>query len=233
MGRFDAIRAAIIDLDGTMLDTAPDFQSAINRMRADLQLAPLDLVQVKNLVGKGSENLLRQVLAVNYDDAGVTARLDAAMASYQRHYAEINGQHAALYPDVVAGLEGFRARGIRLACVTNKPIAFTLPLLKQFGLHDYFDVIYGGDSLPTKKPDPGPFRQVCKDFALAPHQVLAIGDSSNDAVAARAAGCSVLTVPYGYNHGESVQKIDSDGIVATLLEAARQMPQPVASRHTP
>ena len=228
MGKFDAIRAAIIDLDGTMLDTAPDFHAAINSMRADLQLAPLDLQRITDFVGKGSENLIRQVLAVDHGAAGVETRLDAAMASYQRHYARINGAHARLYPQVQAGLEAFRASGIRLACVTNKPIAFTLPLLQQFDLQAYFDVVYGGDSLPTKKPDAGPFRQVCKDFALTPHQVLAIGDSSNDAVAARAAGCSVLSVPYGYNHGESVQKIDSDGIVATLLDAARQMPQFVA-----
>ena len=221
MGRFDAIRAVIIDLDGTMLDTAPDFQAAINAMRADLHLAPLDLKRITDFVGKGSENLLRQVLAVDYDDAGVARRLDAAMTSYQRHYAEINGRFARLYSDVRAGLDAFRAGGLRLACVTNKPIAFTLPLLAQFDLLAYFEVAYGGDSLPTKKPDPGPFRQVCQDFALAPHQVLAIGDSSNDAVAARAAGCNVLTVPYGYNHGESVHKIDSDGIVQTLLEAAR------------
>jgi phosphoglycolate phosphatase len=105
--------------------------------------------------------------------------------------------------------------------VTNKPIAFALPLLEKTGLRDYFELVYGGDSLPTKKPEPGPFLQVCADFDITPAQVVAIGDSSNDARAARAAGCHVLTVPYGYNHGEPVQSIDSDGIVQTLLEAAR------------
>ncbi len=221
------IRAAIIDLDGTMLDTAPDFQCAINRMRAEMTLAPLDLAVIKNFVGKGSENLIRKVLSVDYDAAQVAVHFEAALAAYQRHYLDINGDFATLYPGVQEGLAQLRADGIRLACVTNKPLAFTMPLLKKFTLHAYFSVIYGGDSLPTKKPDAGPFQQVCSDFGMAPQQVVAIGDSSNDALAARTAGCPVLTVPYGYNHGEPVQKIDSDGIVATLLEAAYLISKPV------
>ena len=111
--------------------------------------------------------------------------------------------------------------GLRLACVTNKPIAFTTPLLKLKGLDGFFEVVYGGDSLPRKKPDPLPLQTVCADFGLQPAQVVAIGDSSNDAQAARAAGCPVLTVPYGYNHGQAIHETDSDGIVATLLDAAR------------
>jgi phosphoglycolate phosphatase len=110
--------------------------------------------------------------------------------------------------------------GLRMACVTNKQIAFTLPLLAAKGLAPYFELVYGGDSLPRKKPDPLPLQQVCCDFDLAPSQVVAIGDSSNDAEAARAAGCFVLSVPYGYNHGKPVQEIQSDGIVDSLLQAA-------------
>ena len=110
--------------------------------------------------------------------------------------------------------------GLRLACVTNKPIAFATPLLAQKGLSPFFELVYGGDSFPKKKPDPMPLLQVCSDFDLAPPSVVAIGDSSNDADAARAARCYVLTVPYGYNHGRPVQSIDSDGIVNSLLDAA-------------
>lgn len=215
------IKAAIIDLDGTMLDTAPDFVVAINRMRAEFELAALDLQSIKNFVGKGSENLIHKVLAVDYSEQQVALHFDAAMASYQRHYLAINGDYSELYPDVIEGLQAMRNMGLRLACVTNKPIAFTTPLLAKKGLSGYFDLVYGGDSLPRKKPDPLPLLQVCTDFDLSPRQILAIGDSSNDAVAARAAGCPVLSVPYGYNHGEAIQNIDSDGIVETLLEAAR------------
>ena len=217
------VRAAIIDLDGTMLDTVPDFHVAINRMRAEFDLAAITQEQIALMVGKGSENLVRAVLALDYDAAGVAERFDAAMDAYQRHYLAINGQNSSLYPDVVAGLAALKAQGLRLACVTNKPIAFAEPLLKLNDLYRYFDVVYGGDSLPRKKPDPLPLLTVCRDFDLPAAQVVAIGDSSNDAQAARAAGCPVLTVPYGYNHGESIHAIDSDGIVDTLLDAANQI----------
>ena len=214
------VKAAIIDLDGTMLDTLPDFQVAINGMRAGFGLAPITQEQIGLMVGKGSEHLIRSVLSLDWDAATIEARIDDAMDAYQRHYLSINGQHSSLFPDVIAGLDAMKAQGLRLACVTNKPISFTTPLLAQKGLDRFFEVVYGGDSLPRKKPDPLPLTTVCQDFGLQPAQVVAIGDSSNDAQAARSAGCPVLTVPYGYNHGEAVHKIDSDGIVDTLLDAA-------------
>lgn len=220
MGVLAGVRAAIIDLDGTMLDTIPDFHVAINSMRAELDLAPISQQQIALMVGKGSENLIRAVLALDLDAAAVDARFASAMEAYQRHYLRINGQFSSLYPEVLEGLTALKQQGLRLACVTNKPIAFTTPLLKLKGLDGFFEVVYGGDSLARKKPDPLPLLTVCADFALAPAQVVAIGDSSNDAQAARAAGCPVLTVPYGYNHGEAIHSIDSDGIVTTLLSAA-------------
>jgi phosphoglycolate phosphatase len=214
------IRAAIIDLDGTMLDTVPDFELALNGMRAGFGLAPVSAAIIEPMVGKGSEKLIRDVLALDYDAARIDAVFEEAMAAYQRHYLAINGQRSTLYPDVIEGLQALKALGLRLACVTNKPIAFTTPLLAQKALAPHFELVYGGDSLAKKKPDPLPLLQVCRDFDLAPSQVVAIGDSSNDAEAARAAGCFVLTVPYGYNHGQPVQNINSDGIVGSLLEAA-------------
>jgi phosphoglycolate phosphatase len=216
-----AIRAAIIDLDGTMLHTVPDFELALNGMRAEFGLAPVDQATIEPMVGKGSEKLIRDVLALDYDDARIDAVFDQAMAAYQRHYLAINGQRSTLFPEVIEGLRALKALGLRLACVTNKPVAFTTPLLEQKGLAPWFELVYGGDSLPKKKPDPLPLLQVCRDFGLAPEAVVAIGDSSNDAEAARAAGCFVLTVPYGYNHGRPVQSINSDGIVDSLLDAAK------------
>jgi phosphoglycolate phosphatase len=220
-----AIRAAIIDLDGTMLHTVPDFELALNGMRAEFGLAPIDQATIEPMVGKGSEKLIRDVLALDYaqgyDAARIDAVFDQAMVAYQRHYLAINGERATLFPDVIEGLRALQGLGLRLACVTNKPIAFTVPLLERKGLSPWFELVYGGDSLPKKKPDPLPLQQVCRDFGLAPEAVVAIGDSSNDAEAARAAGCFVLTVPYGYNHGMPVQTINSDGIVDSLLDAAK------------
>jgi phosphoglycolate phosphatase len=217
-----SIHAAIIDLDGTMLDTVPDFHVAINRMREEFDLRPIGQERIALMVGKGSEHLIRGVLGLDFDAARTEDHFERAMDVYQRHYLAINGNHSVLYPGVIAGLEDLKSQGLRLACVTNKPVAFATPLLAQKGLAPYFDVLLGGDSLPRKKPDPMPLLQVCSDFGLRPDQVVAIGDSSNDAdaEAARAAGCFVLTVPYGYNHGRAIHETDSDGIVDTLLEAA-------------
>jgi len=216
-----AIKAAIIDLDGTMLHTVPDFELALNGMRAEFGLAPTTAAIIEPMVGKGSEKLIRDVLALDYEAARIDAVFDEAMAAYQRHYLAINGQRSTLYPGVLEGLQALKELGLRLACVTNKPVAFARPLLEQKGLAPFFELLYGGDSLARKKPDPLPLLQVCRDFDLAPASVVAIGDSSNDAEAARAAGCFVLTVPYGYNHGMPVQSIQSDGIVDSLLDAAK------------
>ncbi|MDK6075412.1 phosphoglycolate phosphatase [Massilia varians] len=218
-----AIKAAIIDLDGTMLDTVPDFEAALNGMRADLGLAPITQATIKPLVGKGSEKLVRDALLLDWDAARVDAVFEEALAGYQRHYLAINGDRSTLFEGVIEGLQAMRAQGLRLVCVTNKPIAFTLPLLDQKGLAPYFERVFGGDSFEKKKPDPMPMLGACSALDLPPSTVVAIGDSSNDAESARAAGCFVLTVPYGYNHGRPIQEINSDGIVSSLLEAAEQI----------
>jgi phosphoglycolate phosphatase len=215
-----AVRAAIVDLDGTMIHTLPDFEVALNGMLKDLGRAPVTQAQIALLVGKGSENLVRSVLSLEAGQAERAGLFDDAMAAYQRHYLSVNGDFCELYPEVVAGLKAMQAQGLRLACVTNKPLAFARPLLDRMGLSPFFGILYGGDSFARKKPDPMALLQVCADFGLEPAEVVAIGDSSNDAQAARAAGCYVLTVPYGYNHGQPIHETDSDGIVVSLLDAA-------------
>ncbi len=214
------IRGVIVDLDGTMLHTAQDLHITINRMRADLGLGPLTLDTAISFVGKGAENLVRKSIGVDFSAGEVELRFQEAMALFEKHYFDINGEFATAYPGVHEGLREMQAKGLRLACVTNKPIAFTLPLLKKTGLRDYFEIVYGGDSFAKRKPDPVQLLHVCKDFGLSPSEVVAIGDSINDSQAARAAGCKVLNVPYGYNHGQSIQDVDSDGIVSSLLDAA-------------
>lgn len=217
------IRGAILDLDGTMLDTVPDFHVAINRMRDELGLTPVSRTEIARMVGKGSENLVQAALARDLDEPAVAQHFDAALASYFRHYSAINGAYSSTYALVEEGLCAMRELGLSLACVTNKPVAFARELLEKKHLSGYFDALYGGDSFERKKPHPMPLLGACSTLALEPAEVVAIGDSSNDALAARAAGCPVLTVPYGYNHGRPVQEIDSDGIVATLLDAARRI----------
>lgn len=215
------LRAAIVDLDGTMLDTADDFTAALNGVLSSMHLAPIARNEVVSYIGKGSERLIHDVLHSRMSAADANAAFDRACIAYQDEYAQINGQHATLYIDVAAGLAAMQDLGLKLACVTNKPERFAQALLEKHGLATYFSALYGGDSLPRKKPDPLPMLTACATLNVAPEQVVAIGDSENDVEAARAAGLASLTVPYGYNHGNPVQGLETDAIVASLLEAAR------------
>lgn len=221
------VDAAIVDLDGTMVDTIGDFAAAITRMLADLQLPALPAAEVEHMVGKGTEHLLRSVLAHVLAQAGepqagladaVQARFPEALARYEQHYIAINGQHSAVYAGVFEGLQALKQAGLRLACVTNKPMAFTLPLLAAKGLDGLFEQVFGGDSFPVKKPDPLPLLKTCEALGSLPARTLMLGDSSNDAQAARAAGCPVVLVSYGYNHGQPIQGVDADGFVDSLAQ---------------
>ncbi len=215
-----AVSAVIIDLDGTLLDTAADLAAAVNAMLAELGRAPLPLERVRDFVGKGAEVLVHRALTDTFDGRAGDAEFAPAMAAFLRHYQRENGLHARCYPGVVEGLDAMRAAGLRLAVVTNKPHAFTVPLLHQQGLSGYFELVVSGDSLPRKKPDPMPMLHVCACFGVPPERMLAIGDSVNDARAARAAGMRVMAVPYGYNEGLEVHALDVDAIVESLHHAA-------------
>jgi phosphoglycolate phosphatase len=219
------MEAAIIDLDGTMVDTMGDFVVAINLMLRDLGYEPVDRAVVALRVGKGSENLVNS--ALNHA-AGQSiyaraapekvANFENALSLYQQHYRTINGQHAQVYPGVVDGLQALQRSGIKLACLTNKPVAFARELLKLKGLDGYFSHVFGGDSFATKKPDALPVLKTCEALGTRPDQTLMVGDSSNDAQAARAAGCPVLLVTYGYNHGEPIRAVQADGYMDTLTD---------------
>ncbi|MES2400996.1 MAG: phosphoglycolate phosphatase [Pseudomonadota bacterium] len=212
--------AAIIDLDGTMVDTLGDFVAALNLMLSDLSLngnPQVDLPLVERMVGKGSEHLIRSVLDhMAPADTRAPALFDAAFASYQMHYDAINGQHSAVYAGVFEGLQGLQRAGLKLACLTNKPLSFAHQLLRLKGLVGFFSEVFGGDSFERKKPDPLPLLKTCEALGTSPERTLMVGDSSNDAQAARAAGCPVVLVTYGYNHGEPVRVVDANGFVDSL-----------------
>ncbi len=214
--RFADIDAAMIDLDGTMVDTLGDFDVSLNRALAELGLPPIGRDAIRERVGKGSQHLVASVLA---HVGGTQAQhFDAAWALYQTHYGAINGEHAETYAGVREGLDRFRARGWRLACLTNKPLAFAQALLKHQRLDGYFEVVFGGDSFARRKPDPMPLLETCKALGSDPARTLMVGDSSNDAKAARAAGCPVWLVSYGYNHGEPIDAVDADGVVDSIAQ---------------
>ena len=211
----------MIDLDGTMLDTVADLAVAVNLMLKELGQSPLREEQVRNFVGKGIPNLVKRALARDMNAEPDAALFETALPLYLDCYERANGKHTVVYPGVREGLDALRRMGFPLACVTNKSERFTLPLLRQMRLADYFAVVVAGDTLPKKKPDPLPLIHVCERLAIAPRDMLMIGDSLNDTIAARAAGCPVFCVPYGYNEGMAVRDLDVDAIVETLLEATK------------
>ncbi len=219
LSKFDA---AIIDLDGTMVDTLADFMVALHRMLDDLGLPGIAAPAVRSMVGKGSEHLIRSVLLhVRCGQSPDSALVDLACGRYQKHYEAANGRHSEVYPGVLDGLNALRDRGLRLACLTNKPTAFARTLLTVKGLDRYFASVFGGDAFERKKPDPLPLRKTCDALGVPPARTFMVGDSSNDARAARAAGCAVVLVRYGYNHGEPVADVDADGFIDSLAELAQ------------
>jgi phosphoglycolate phosphatase len=215
------VRAVMIDLDGTLLDTVGDLAVAADAMRAELGMPPLPAGAVRDYVGKGIPVLVRRALTGRMDGEPQADLFERALAIFNRCYEAVNGRSATVYPGVREGLDAFRAMGLALACVTNKSERFTAPLLAATGLAGYFRIVVAGDTLARRKPDPLPLTHACGELGIAPGEMLMIGDSANDAIAARAAGCPVFCVPYGYNEGVDVRALDVDAIVATLFEASK------------
>ena len=228
--KFLDVRAVIVDLDGTMVDTLGDFVVALNHTLDDLRLPPVARGLVERTVGKGSEHLVRTVLAhqlalpevIASDAVALSWPRDQvdelALQRYQHHYLFVNGQHADVYPGVEEGLRRLRASGRALACLTNKPLAFAQALLEIKGLAGYFSQVFGGDSFERKKPDPLPLLKTCEALGSTPAQTLMVGDSQNDGIAARAAGCPVALVTYGYNHGDPIAEAPHDLLIDSLAE---------------
>ena len=215
-------RAVLLDLDGTLLDTAPDLAAAANAMLRELALPALAAETVRDFVGQGIGVLVSRCLAaVGRESTGEVH--DAALAVFSRQYEVANGAASIEYPGVRDGLEAMRAAGFPLACVTNKAARFTGPLLDATGLSKYFDAVVTADAVGKRKPHPEPFLAACRMLGVAPADAVVVGDSANDARAAKAAGCRFLLVPYGYREGLEVHEIPCDGIVSTLLEAAGQI----------
>lgn len=211
----------MIDLDGTLLDTAPDLAEAADRMLEELKLPPIDAGLLKTFIGNGVAKLIKRVLTREMETEPDAALFAVAQPVYEKHYHDVVSLNSRPYAGVVDGLNLLQQTGYRLACITNKAEKFTLPLLKDTGLHDYFELIVSGDSLPRKKPDPMPLFYVCEKFGVKPEEMLLVGDSLNDTQAARAAGCHVFCVPYGYNRGQSVHDLDQDAVVNSLADATK------------
>lgn len=214
------VKAVMIDLDGTLVDSIPDLAAAANMMLAELGRPLLDAELIRTFVGKGITNLVERTLCGNMDGVADPELMARALPIYERCYTQMNGRYTTIYPGVKAGLAALEEQAFPLACVTNKSMRFTQPLLEMVGLAGYFRKVVAGDTLARKKPDPAPLLHACEAFRIAPRDMLMIGDSLNDTEAARAAGCPVFCVTYGYNEGRDVHTLDSDAVISSLQEAA-------------
>ncbi len=215
------VKAVMIDLDGTLADTIPDLAEAANRMLRELERPALKLALLRTFVGKGISKLVERALAGSLEGRVDDRLLAQALPIFERCYAEENGKHTVIFPGVREGLQRLSGMRLPLACVTNKAERFTRALLEQLEMARAFEQVIAGDTLPQRKPDPQPLLHACKGFGIAPRDMLMIGDSATDVEAARAAGCPVFCVDYGYNEGRDVRELDVDAIVASLIEATR------------
>jgi len=214
------VKAVAFDLDGTLLDTLPDITEAAQRMLADLDRPAQGAHSVRLYIGGGIPRLIKRLLTGEMDGEPPAAELQHALELFERHYRDTLTRLTQPFPGVEEGLRRFAGAGVKLACVTNKGQSFALPLLQATGLREFFDLVVAGDSLPVHKPDPRPLLYCAQQFGTRPGELLMIGDSVNDTLAARAAGCPAFCVAYGYS-ARDVRELDCDAIVQTLVEAVR------------
>jgi len=210
------IRAVIFDLDGTLADTAGEIADALARSFAEFGLAALPEAAVREMIGRGVAALVER--ALQRLGSGVAA--GAVVARFEHHYAQTVGTAAGLYPSVRDGLARLAARKLPLAVVTNKPRCFTDRLLDRLQIRAAFAAVVAGDDGWPKKPAGDMIVAACTQMASRVEETLMLGDSANDVLAARAAGCPVWCVPYGYNEGRPIESLGCDRIVTSIDEAA-------------
>jgi len=212
------VSAIVIDLDGTLLDSAPQLAEAANRMLREIDYAPVSQELLASYIGNGIGWLVKRALTGEMHATPDAALYEHALPIFQKHYSDLL-LGSKPYDGAIEGLEAMRAAGFRLGCITNKSTRFTGPLLEGAGLAKYFDIVVSGDTLPEKKPHPLPLQYAAKFFGVPVEKLLVIGDSLNDTLAARAAGCPIFCVPYGYNRGEPVETLDMDAVINNLSAA--------------
>ncbi|WP_130832292.1 phosphoglycolate phosphatase [[Erwinia] mediterraneensis] len=210
MAPFTDIRALAFDLDGTLVDSAPGLADAIDRTLADLQLPAAGVARVSTWIGNGADVMMTRALSWALNREPQPEEQRDARALFDKHYADTVEAGSTLFPQVTATLQALHARGLPLAIVTNKPSAFVAPLLSSLGIADYFSLIIGGDDVVVKKPHPAAIFLVLGKFGLLPQELLFVGDSRNDILAARAAGVPNVGMTFGYNYGEPIATSQPD-----------------------
>jgi phosphoglycolate phosphatase len=218
MSLFQNRKAVLIDLDGTLVDSVPDLANGIDQMMLQLAMPVRGIDAVTEWIGNGAGRLVKRALVNSMEGEPNEALFQKALPLFEVAYAANNGKQSYLYEGVEVGLNYLQQRGYQLGCVTNKPIAFTRPLLAAMGIADFFDVTIGGDQVERIKPDPQPLLLAAKKLRVDPKQAVMLGDSVSDVMAARAAGMPIICVSYGYNHGQDIRSHHPDAVINSLAE---------------
>jgi phosphoglycolate phosphatase len=217
----------LIDLDGTLVDSVPDLAYAVDHTMLALQMPLHSEAKVRHWVGNGIEKLVKRALTDDLDGEPDANLFERALHIFKGSYAECNGQHSRLYDGVKDGLEWLKKQDYPLACITNKAKQFTLPLLEQLQVLDYFEFVVSGDDLPHKKPHPLPLLHSAERLGISPHRALMLGDSMTDVKAARSAEfAAIICVSYGYNHGVDIREAEPDAVI----DSFSQLPQFIAAK---
>lgn len=208
----------LIDLDGTLIDSVPDLAYCVDEMMKALDMPLRGEAAVRQWVGNGVQRLTERALINAVDGMPDEALMEKAYPIFMALYKENTSKRSCVYEGVVEGIEWLKSNGYRVACVTNKAEEFTVPLLKDKGLHDYFEIIVSGDTCAEKKPHPMPLLYAAEKLGIKPENALMIGDSRSDVKAARAAGFHIFCMTYGYNHGEDIRDYNPDVVMDSFTE---------------
>jgi len=208
----------LIDVDGTLVDSVPDLAYSVDQMMLQLELPERGEEAVRQWVGNGIEKLVHRALINDLEGDADPELFGKAMPLFWSTYKDNVCVRSRLYDGVVEGLNYMQAQGYRLGCVTNKARSFTMPLLDQIGISEYFELAICGDDTARKKPDPLPLLTAAKQMDVAPGESLMLGDSKSDVQAARAAGFQIICMSYGYNHGEDIRSYAPDAVIDSMAE---------------
>jgi len=211
-------KLVLIDLDGTLVDSVPDLAYCLDEMMKALGLEPWGIEKARGWVGNGVDRLVMRALTDTLWDDPADELFAKAQPIFMTLYADNTSGRSCLYDGVIEGLDFLKGSGFKVGCVTNKAEAFTVPLLKDMGIHDYFEIIVSGDTTAKKKPDPMPLLYAAEKMAEAAEDCLMLGDSMHDVQAARNANFQVVSVPYGYNHGIDIREANPDAVIESLAE---------------
>lgn len=206
----------LIDVDGTLVDSVPDLAYCVDAMMVELGLPKRGEQRVRQWVGNGVERLVKRSLINQLDGEPDGALFAKAIPVFEALYRENTSQRSCLYPGAMEALAFLKTTDVRIGCVTNKASQFTLPLLKDLGVYDFFEIVICGDMVARKKPDPMPLLQAAEQLQTEPKASMMLGDSMSDVKAARAAGFQIVCMSYGYNHGEDIRDYDPDAVVDSM-----------------